>query len=746
MHLRRTFSAVILSLLVMATVGLAQGGSPRDPEDLARRYLRYVPEATPEIPDLPEPFESGVTTATFRVPQAEQATPVQITARLGGGARAESYLPGALVWVDERLPFNQDEARSAVQTLAALFATLSLRSAYGDRVNLTDGSTLTDVTDTMPVPDIDQDGLIHVVFTRDLPGESDAIYNANDSLPVSQTPGAFGNQRDVIFVNAGPYVGVPYNDPLYANAVLTAYLNLVLDQEVPDQSPWLRNLLVSQLRNAATRVPLSEEAAGAFLASPETSILALPGLGNAQAVSGAQGLFTLYLQQRFGSSVLQDLYLRGGDGITAVDAALAQTGVTDPVTGAVPTMREVFADFAVTSAVNFLFGDGRYAFVDAPVQENAIARAEPLTPGDEVKADVAPFAFRTYYINANEAQAIRLSFEGAASRSRLGLSGDRAWHNAYFWAPATPDIVSTLTTPLDLSASAARLTFDAWHNLGDAWNYAYVSVSTDGGSTWEAQPVENMTFNNMRGVAYGPGLTGISSSERPRPFPIIGIIVGADGQTVAGLSPGGAAQAAGLEEGDVLLGADGTEWQAAPNILALLANYAPGDVVNLMVSRQGERIDIPVTLGAHPTRRMLPQPVWQTHAADLSRYAGQLILLRFELVTMPGQGAQGTAIANIRLNDESLINGNDPAAGWDAQGWIWADDAVEVEWLVQTVTTGDRNTRMPSVSRMVDGDVVAAEQVFSLAANETLIVIVAAVDREITAPAAFTLIAFSDEN
>lgn len=69
---------------------------------------------------------------------------------------------------------------------------------------------------------------------------------------------------------------------------------------------------------------------------------------------------------------------------------------------------------------------------------------------------------------------------------------------------------------------------------------------------------------------------------------------------VAGLTPGGPADAAGLLVGDLLLGVDDRPVQSPEDLLDLLALTPPGRVVTLRVSRGGQAIEIPVGVGERP--------------------------------------------------------------------------------------------------------------------------------------------------
>jgi immune inhibitor A len=70
---------------------------------------------------------------------------------------------------------------------------------------------------------------------------------------------------------------------------------------------------------------------------------------------------------------------------------------------------------------------------------------------------------------------------------------------------------SMLTHTFDLSSvQHATLSYRAWYSIEDLWDYGYVSVSVDGGATWQILATPNMTAANPLSTSYGSGYTGDS--------------------------------------------------------------------------------------------------------------------------------------------------------------------------------------------------------------------------------------------
>jgi S1-C subfamily serine protease len=80
----------------------------------------------------------------------------------------------------------------------------------------------------------------------------------------------------------------------------------------------------------------------------------------------------------------------------------------------------------------------------------------------------------------------------------------------------------------------------------------------------------------------------------------ISSIDGVEGAVVESVGPGSAAEAAGLQVGDVIVGFDGEDVAATDDLVSALRGKAAGDTATVTVERNGERLDLTVTLGERP--------------------------------------------------------------------------------------------------------------------------------------------------
>jgi hypothetical protein len=74
---------------------------------------------------------------------------------------------------------------------------------------------------------------------------------------------------------------------------------------------------------------------------------------------------------------------------------------------------------------------------------------------------------------------------------------------------------------------------------------------------------------------------------------------------------------------------------------------------------------------------------WLSEEIDLTPYAGQVVLLRFEVLNDFSTNRDGLMLDDIEIPEISFYDGaEDDSAGWEAQGFIRSSNYVPVEWIV----------------------------------------------------------------
>ena len=221
---------------------------------------------------------------------------------------------------------------------------------------------------------------------------------------------------------------------------------------------------------------------------------------------GASALFVHYLREKYApSGGLQDLLAIQSDGIIAVDEFLTQRGAT-MADGRPADFRAVFADWMAANLLDLESGPHGYRNLD--VQASITRRQKADAEGSA--ESLAQYGID--YVEIRDAgESSMVHFEGAATTALLAtdVTGECWWSNRGDSISAT--LTRRLTVPTTGSdGSEPMLTYRYWHDIEEEWDYLYVSVSTDGGKSWDVLEATGTTDSNPVGNSYGYGYTGDS--------------------------------------------------------------------------------------------------------------------------------------------------------------------------------------------------------------------------------------------
>ena len=339
------------------------------------------------------------------------------------------------------------------------------------------------------------------------------------------TPGVDGDSRLVIFHGklrsgvAGYFSGddqYPEQIKLHSNQREAIYMsadNLLLGSanylstlahELQHASHWAADAGEESWVNEG----LSEVAAGlagyppgsvdAFLRLPNTSLLEWsPDIFLASPNYGASASFFEYISAHYGGpDTLRAIVDDPADSIAGIEGGLSASGYD-------VTFVDVFADWVVANYTDD--ADGKYSHPD---RNTPSPFRSTIAAGLSKQGEVRPFG-TDYYVATGAADELTLTFEGDPYGRIFPAephSGDTCW-----WSNAGDSVNSTLTRRVDLTGiTAATLRYDAWYSIEENWDYVYLTVSLDGGVTWETVPTQHTTTSDPNGASYGPGITGSS--------------------------------------------------------------------------------------------------------------------------------------------------------------------------------------------------------------------------------------------
>ncbi|MBN1284583.1 MAG: immune inhibitor A [Anaerolineae bacterium] len=162
-----------------------------------------------------------------------------------------------------------------------------------------------------------------------------------------------------------------------------------------------------------------------------------------------------------------------------------------------------------------------------------------------------------------------------------------------------------------------------------------------------------------------------------------------------------------------------------------------------------EILQTPYTVGENPhgnaygpgytgmSRGLFEETVWLRERVDLTPYAGQEILVRFEYVTDDATLQHGIAIDDIVIPEIGYSEDfESDDGGWESAGWVRHNNVLPQDFVVQMIETGDDGSTR--VSRILSpGDGAAATWDIMLDGMREVVVVVAGVAPFTTQPSVY---------
>lgn len=441
----------------------------RDLNDLAVRMGRTRAASAPAPTAAPTPVAGDVAMFWLHDINSEQYFRVQ--------ARLEVVSRHAYVWVQD----GQTVDRAALERGAEAFSDEvypRVRAVFGGEWS----------------PGIDGDPRVHVLHHEPVAGIAGYFYSA-DEYPEAVEP--HSNQREMFYVNLSATTPGAYD---YQALLAHELQHMIHWHQDRDESVWANEGL-AELAARVAGYPV--QTGTAFLDAPDTPLMEWEHEAGANTAHYAAAYaFFAYLRQRYGDAVIRAFVAAPANGASGVEAALAAVGDPRPFDAA-------FLDWAVANAVLPRPEGGvpeRYSYGDLDIGR---VRPTPL-PDAGTATSVGQFATDYHDVTARVRDGrLALDFTGDATVGLLGpgpAAAGRVW-----WSNRGDNMDARLTRAFDLrGARAARLTWRAWYDLEDNWDYAYVLASGDGGATWTRLPTSRTTDANPNGNNFGSGLTGTS--------------------------------------------------------------------------------------------------------------------------------------------------------------------------------------------------------------------------------------------
>lgn len=543
---------------------------PGDLRELAIRFKGLSPDAPAQTCTTTPDYNEG-DQKTFQVFSFDSMSTFDVTASLV--AKTEH----AYMWLDDR--WTPLVNRAALIRSAEIFTNKTYdrnRSLFGDEKS----------------PGIDCDPRIHILNTS---GTSAGGYFSSVDQETPQVR-SDSNEKDLLYIDiegsGGPEaVGTAYYDGVIAHE----FQHLILFGRDPNEDTWISEGM-SELAIFLNGDDPEVDAVAAM--TPEVQLNTWPDGGVADATNyGTAFSFMLYFWDRYGDDGVRALAAEPLNGLAGIDQVLEKI---DPG----KTANELVADWLVARTLDDpALDNGRYGY----------AKTDRATVEPQDTINRFPYADRGSvpqyagdYLELKGQRDLSIDFAGS---TKARLIGAEPHSGRYFWWSNRGDVTDlTLTREFDLSGvTKATLKYWAWYALEKDWDYAYLTISADGGQRWQIIQAPSTTDSDPVNANYGWGYTG---------------------------------------------------------------NSGGGD-----------------------------QPTWIEETVDLSQYAGQKILVRFEVINDLAVNLPGLAIDDVSVPEINYADDFEKGeGGWQSGGWLHTNNFVPQSYVVQLISFGQDGTT--TVSRL----------------------------------------------
>ena len=717
MNRRRGLLVVLIVVLALAGTIQAQGNETRrilddvdipvrDALELAER-LSGVSGAASIVP-TPAPAYKPGDRQSFFVGNNDDDNIFSVEAELAAAT------PGVYLWVEVGVPYDADLLNRIAYFLDELLFP-AVRERFGQE----------------PSPGIDGDPHIYVLNATGLGDTIGGYFNDGSVYPREVIETSNEHEMFVIAVD-----NVPFDSSAYLYVLAHEFVHMIQHNEDVNEETWV--IEGTAELGAFLTIEPRIFAIQRYLMNPTIQLNSWD-IDAAGPYYGAASLFFTYLVERAGPEIILAHSREPADGIAGIDNALRTIGATDSSTGQPLTFADVFADWLAANLLNDrTFSDGRFGYesLDLGDSRAAITASYGTYPLVLTDRTVNQHGGQYLLLRSDIPRTLTVTFEGSESVPVVPTEPHSG--SFFYWANRSDQSDVRLTRAFDLSGvESAALHFWAWYEMEPFWDYGYISVSADGGETWQVLETAYTTTENPNSRAFAAGITGFSGGGvEARPAPFMGVSYDFERGVVTDVLADTGAAAAGILPGDQLTAIDHQPFPPV-ELVERLNQYAVGDTVLLTVVRDGREIDLPVTLGAHPDRTLPPTATWIEEVADLTPFVGGEVLVRFEYVTDQAFTRNGWVLDDIGVPEIGYFDdAESDSGGWLAEGWVRIENVLPQDFLVEVVQAG----APPTVTRwLMPGEGTQGSWTLEIGPDSPAALIISGMTPYTTQPAMYDL-------
>ena len=353
-------------------------------------------------------------------------------------------------------------------------------------------------------PGVDNDERLYILYASNIGSSLVGYFSSADAVHPLAHP--YSNAHEMFVMNAD---NAPLDDEYTYGVLAHEFQHMIHWNLDRNEESWL-NEGFSELASFINGYDPGSSPF-VFASNPDIQLNTWPDYGESYPYYGSSYLFVSYILDRFGNEFTQDLVKNSDNGMDSLDDVLNENQILDAETNSALTAENIFADWTIANFINEPnISEGQYGYsggTDVP----------EFFP-EETHYD-CPISWQTSQVSQYGADYIEFICDGNFTLEFQGvnevqlMAGDAFSGDYAIWSNRGDESDMTLTRAFDFSGISGEilLEYEVWYDIEEGWDYAYLTLSPDGGKTWTILETVNGTDYNPQGNAYGWGYTGSSN-------------------------------------------------------------------------------------------------------------------------------------------------------------------------------------------------------------------------------------------